>query len=309
MNPLIRLIPPPLVRFFAKPYVAGDSVEKAVDVAALLLEKHGFLTTLDLLAEGIDSEEIVEQNVLTYLGMVDAVASDSRFDGDGQRPTLSLKPSSYTTSPMEDEGDAKGSKEALFRICEYARERGVRVTVDMESRHWTDFTLDALDELHAAGFTDVGCVIQTRLHRSAADLDRLPAGMRVRLVIGIYREPDEVAVTHKPEMKDRMLEFAARLLDRGHIVEFATHDETYIRRFLDEVVGPSHVAKDRFEVQMLFGVPRQKLLTDLVRQGIRVRLYVPFAMGWKMAIAYLRRRLDEYPAMALLVLKNWFLRG
>ena len=133
--------------------------------------------------------------------------------------------------------------------------------------------------------------------------------MRVRLVIGIYREPDEVAVTHKPEMKDRMLEFAARLLDRGHIVEFATHDETYIRRFLDEVVGPSHVAKDRFEVQMLFGVPRQKLLTDLVRQGIRVRLYVPFAMGWKMAIAYLRRRLDEYPAMALLVLKNWFLRG
>ena len=118
-----------------------------------------------------------------------------------------------------------------------------------------------------------------------------------------------LVVNGPAERGSRLLEDAARLLDRGHIVEFATHDETYVRRFLDEVVGTSHVAKDRFEVQMLYGVPRQKLLTDLVRQGIRVRLYVPFAMGWKMAIAYLRRRLDEYPAMALLVLKNWFLRG
>ena len=47
----------------------------------------------------------------------------------------------------------------------------------------------------------------------------------------------------------------------------------------------------------------------VVGQGVRVRLYVPFAIGWRMAIAYLRRRLDEYPTMAFLVLKNWFLRG
>ena len=110
-------------------------------------------------------------------------------------------------------------------------------------------------------------------------------------------------------MKERMLRFAKVLLDRGHFVEFATHDERYVRRFLGEIVEPSGVGTDRFEIQMLYGVPRQKLLSALVSQGVRVRLYVPFALGWGMAVAYLRRRLDEYPAMAILVLKNWIFRG
>ena len=308
MNPLIRLIPPPLVRFFARPYVAGDSIEKAVEVAASILSQHGFLTTLDLLAEGIDSEAVVEQNVQTYLKMVDAVADDARFAGDGHRPTLSLKPSSYTTSPLEAEGDAAGSRDAIFRICEHARARDVAISIDMESRHWTDFTLDLITELHAAGHDHVGAVLQTRLHRTEADLERLPEGCRVRLVIGIYHEPESEALVDKPQMKERMLDYAARLLAAGHYVEFATHDEAYVRRFLD-AVDKDGIKRDRYEVQMLYGVPRQKLLTQLVGRGVRVRLYVPFAMGWKMAIAYLRRRLDEYPAMAWLVLKNWFKRG
>lgn len=194
-------------------------------------------------------------------------------------------------------------------ICAHAGEKGVGVSIDMESRHWTDFTLDFMDEAHAAGFDHVGCVIQTRLHRTAADLERLPSGCRVRLVIGIYREPSSDALQDKKTMKERMLEFAGVLLDRGHYVEFATHDEVYVRRFLDEVVASRDVGPDRFEVQMLYGVPRRKLLKRLVEKGVRVRLYVPFAIGWDMAIAYLRRRLDEYPAMAVLVLKNWFWRG
>ncbi len=309
MNPLIRLIPRPLVKFFAKPYVAGDSVTSAMDVAAQIYEKNGFLTTLDLLAEDIDNQVVVQQNIATYLDMIDRVAEDPRFQSDGVRPTVSLKPSSYTTEPFESGGAARGSKDAILKICAHAGSRGVGVSVDMESRLWTDFTLESLQDLHANGPVDVGYVIQTRLHRSEADLDTLPAGVRVRLVIGIYKEPADVALMDKPEMKERMLRFAKILLDRGHFVEFATHDEWYVRRFLDEVVEPARIGTDRFEIQMLYGVPRQKLLAALVRQGVRVRLYVPFALGWGMAVAYLRRRLDEYPAMAILVLKNWIFRG
>ena len=309
MNPLIRLIPPPLVRFFARPYVAGDSVDSALAVAAAIYAKHGFLATLDLLAEGIDSQEVVARNIATYLEMIDRAAADPRLRADGARPSVSLKPSSYTTTPFEASGAAEGSRAAIRQICTHARERGVAVSIDMESRLWTDFTLECLAELHADGFTDVGCVIQTRLHRSAADLEVLPKGARVRLVIGIYKESADAAVTDKRVMKERLLEFATILLARGHYVEFATHDERYVRRFLDEVVGPNGITPDRFEVQMLYGVPRQKLLQRLVGQGVRVRLYVPFALGWGMAVAYLRRRLDEYPAMAFLVLKNWIFRG
>lgn len=304
----VRLIPPFLVRFFARPYVAGDSLAKAMDAAADLLARRGLLATLDLLAEDIETPEAVESNTQTYMQMVEAVASDTRFSTDKERPTLSLKLSSYTFDPLDRGGSASGSREAVRRICAAASERSVRLTIDMESVAWTDFTLDFLRELHAEGATHVGCVLQSRLNRTEADIESLPPACRVRLVIGIYRESASVALVDKAAMKERLLRYAARLLELGHYVEFATHDETFVRRFLTEVVPAVGAGADRYEIQMLYGVPRQALLSDLVAHGTRARLYVPFATSWEMAIAYLRRRLDEYPAMMWLVAKDFLRR-
>jgi proline dehydrogenase len=209
---------------------------------------------------------------------------------------------------MHEGGDAAGCLEAAEQIVARASERGVAVTVDMEGRQWTDFTLDVVRRLHEAGHDHVGCVLQTRLDRTEADLDKLPPGIRVRLVIGIYKEPAEVATTDKAEMKRRMLTTAEELLRRGHYVEFATHDDACVRSFLDEVVPRVGAGSDRFEVQMLYGVPRERVMKDLLARGYQGRLYVPFALGWDMAIEYLRRRLDEFPAMVWLVTKNLFLR-
>ncbi|MCA8977117.1 MAG: proline dehydrogenase family protein [Planctomycetes bacterium] len=302
MNPLIRCIPAPLVRFFARPYVAGDSLTKAMAVVDRLWHERQLVSTLDLLAEDISEPHQAQRNLEAYLEMVDAVA-DCGLPPEG-RPTLSLKPSSFTVSPLHEGGSGEGSFAAVERIAVRARERGVSLTVDMEGRHWTDFTLDALQRLHRAGHAHVGCVVQTRLHRTERDLDGLPPGIRVRLVIGIYREPSDIALTDKPAMKERLLTFAERLLRAGHYVEFATHDEAFVRRLLTEVVPRAGVGNDRFEVQMLYGVPRDRLQRELTAGGIRCRLYVPFALGWGMAIEYLRRRLDEYPAMVWLVTKN-----
>jgi proline dehydrogenase len=306
VNPLIRFIPAFLVRFFAKPYVAGDSLEQALLVVQKLFRDRGLLATLDLLAEDIRSDEQAQRNLDTYLRMIDAVARSEL--PVAARPTLSLKPSSYTTSPLHEGGDAAGSFAAIRRIAERARDAGVALSIDMEGRHWTDFTLDALRRLHAEGHNHVGAVLQTRLHRTELDLAALPPGMRVRLVIGIYREPADIALVDKPAMKERLLTFAEQLLRRGHYVEFATHDDAYVRRFVEQVVPNAGVGPDRFEVQMLYGVPRERFLADLCRQGITARLYVPFALSWDMAIQYLRRRLDEYPAMVWLVTKNLFAR-
>jgi len=309
VNPLIRLIPPPLVRLFARPYVAGDSLARAMDTAAALLAERGLWTTLDLLAEDIEDRQTAERNEQTYFAMVDASAGDPRFPASSDRPTLSMKLSSYTTSPLDQDGDAAGAAEAVTRICERAAERGVKLTLDMESRHWTDFTLDLLGELWARGHHHVGGVLQTRLDRTEQDLDRLPPGIRVRLVIGIYEEPARVATTDKRVMKERLLTYGEELLRRGHYVEIGTHDEVFVRRFVDEVAPRVGAGPDRFEIQMLYGVPRDRLLQELRGRGIAARLYVPFALGWPMAIAYLRRRLDEYPAMMGLVLKNMLRRG
>tara|TARA_R110002072_G_scaffold109160_1_gene236334 strand:+ start:116206 stop:117138 length:933 start_codon:yes stop_codon:yes gene_type:complete len=304
VNPLIRIIPAFMVRFFAKPYVAGDSLEMAMTVVGKLRKERGLLSTLDLLAEDITLPEQVERNLQAYLDMVDAAAALDPAD----RPTLSLKPSSYTTSPLHEGGDAAGSREAMLQISKKAAAANIDVSVDMEGRHWTDFTMETLQVLHAEGLRNVGCVLQTRLHRTEKDIDDLPKGMRVRLVIGIYKEPSDIALTEKPAMKDRMLVFAERLLERGHYVEFASHDVAYVRRFLDEVVPRVGAKPDQFEIQMLYGVPRDRFLADMMEQGIKARLYVPFALGWDLAIEYLRRRLDEYPAMMWLVTKNMFWR-
>jgi proline dehydrogenase len=174
----------------------------------------------------------------------------------------------------------------------------------MEERRWTDFTLALAVDLFRRGL-DVGTVLQTRLHRTEADLERIPAGMRVRLVIGIYPEPPDVALTDKAGMKARLLTGAASLLARGARVEFASHDEAFVERFARSLTPET---APRAEVQMLLGVPRaglqDRLRSGALGQAVPVRLYVPFATGWDDATAYLRRRMEESPSVVWLVLRN-----
>jgi proline dehydrogenase len=285
-----------MVRFFAAPYVAGESIDEALDVAARLLEKRGLLTTLDLLGESVTEEEQVRANVQVYQELIQKVAKDARFADPRTRPTVSLKPSAFTA------GEQREVLGPLQSIADVARESKVALTIDMEDRRWTDLTLEASFGLFARGY-DVGTVLQTRLQRTAADLEKVPPGMRIRLVIGIYPEPPDVAITDKNEMKSRMIEYAGRLLARGVFVEFGTHDEPCIERFAREVAP---LAPGRSEVQMLLGVPRAALQEKLQSSDppIAVRLYVPFAIGWRDATAYLRRRMDESPSMVWLVLRN-----
>ncbi|MCK6459044.1 MAG: proline dehydrogenase family protein [Planctomycetes bacterium] len=297
---LARLVPAPMVRWFARPYVAGDSLDKALDVASGLWRDRGILSTLDILGEEVKEKARVDKNVGLYAAAIDALSRDARFSEAAARPSVSLKPSAFTAGGQEE------ARAPIAQLAAHARDRGVALTVDMEDRRWTDFTIDLAVGLFEKGH-DVGTVLQTRLNRTEKDLARIPPGMRLRLVIGIYPEPLDVATTDKWAMKERMVSFARRLLERKVFVEFATHDEATVTRFVREVAPAD---PDRCEVQMLLGVPRTDLL-GRVRKGalgpaLPVRLYVPFADGWDDATAYLRRRMAESPSMAWLVLRNLF---
>ncbi|HEX5136696.1 MAG TPA: proline dehydrogenase family protein [Planctomycetota bacterium] len=295
---LARLFPGPMVRWFARPYVAGDSLGKALDVAAALWRDRGILTTLDVLGEEVKEKAKVDANVRLYVSVIDALSRDPRFADRATRPSVSLKPSAFTAGTREE---AIGP---ITGLAAHARDRDVALTIDMEDRRWTDFTIDLAVGIFEKG-NDVGTVLQTRLNRTEKDLARIPPGMRLRLVIGIYPEPGDVATTDKWAMKERMVSFARRLLERKVLVEFGTHDQPTVERFVREVAP---LDPDRCEVQMLLGVPRTRLL-ERVRKGalgpaLPVRLYVPFADGWDDATAYLRRRMAESPSMAWLVLRN-----
>jgi proline dehydrogenase len=303
----VRMLPGPLVKVFARPYVAGASLKEALEVVDRILEKK-LLSTMDLLWEDIHRQEEVDAVIKVYQQMIDACGERAA----PTRPTVSLKPSSYTTSPLQrGQGmDAAGSREAILGFSEEAKRKDLGLTIDMEDFHWTEWTLRLLEEIWAGGGFHVGAVLQTRLNRTREDLARIPPEARVRLVIGIYNESKEIATTDKSEMKRRQLEYAGILLKKGCFVEFATHDEPVIHRFLEEVVPEAGVDASRFEIQMLYGVPREKIQQQLIKGkigrvgSVAVRLYVPFATDWSLATAYCKRRLMENPQMATAVLKN-----
>ncbi len=295
---LSRLVPAPLVRWFARPYVAGDTLEAGLD-AARAAAAGGLRTTLDLLGEDVASAAQVDANVAVYEKTIDALA---RFGADEFRPSVSLKPSAFTT------GDPEGVRGPIEALAARAHACGVALTIDMEGHRWTDLTLDLALDLFRRGF-DVGTVLQTRLYRTVDDLRRIPRGMRLRLVIGIYRESARIAMVEKPAMKRAMLDAARFLLAREVHVEFATHDVGCIETFAREIAPR---APRRCEVQMLLGVPRtalqQRLVSGAYGVPLPVRLYVPFAIGWTDATAYLRRRMAESPNITWLVLRNLFSR-
>jgi len=318
----VELLPRPAIRLFAGPYVAGDSMAAAL-AKARDLANTGVASTIDVLGEDASSVGDVEHYIEIYTNLIAAIANDHRFNKltEPLRPSISLKPSSFVVAPKDQAGlilnpgavDWDGCATAVARVVGTAVAHHVRATVDMENHQWTDFTLQVHQRLFAQHGRGVGTVLQSRLHRTAADVEALPDGCRIRLCIGIYDEPSEIALTDMAGMKKQMLPLARRLLQKNVFVEFATHDLPLIHRFVHEVVIPNGIGPGRFETQTLLGVPRQHLIHQLttgryfaglngapgeaaaLQNGIVHRLYVPFAEDWDRAIAYSRRRLRHSP--------------
>ena len=290
---IVDLMPGPLVRVFAAPYVAGKGIEAGVSKADEIHTQLGLYSTVDLLAEEVFRREDVEATVQVYLRMIEALKG---------RPyaSISLKPTSLGINESETY-----CQDNLRRIVAAAAHHGLHITLDMEDRHFTDVTLRMFKALRNE-FDNFGIVLQSRMFRTPEDIKALSTKRcKVRICIGIYKEPADVALQDKPAMKDKLFEQVQLLLDHGHYPEIATHDEALVRRCMQQLDSRG-VAKDAYEFQMLLGVPRTGLQQEIVKRGQIMRLYVPFAEDWKYAIHYMKRRLAASPSMALMVMKNMF---
>ena len=290
---VIDLMPDPLVRTFASPYIAGKGVASGIAKADELHGKLGLHTTLDLLGEEVFAPEEVEATVQVYFRMIEALKGRSFA-------SISLKPTQLGIH--ESLATCQGN---LRRIAEAAAAQGLQVTLDMEDQTFTDRTLQMYKAIRDE-FDNFGTVLQSRLFRTAEDIRALHGKpCKVRICIGIYKEPAAVALQDKPAMKEKLFEYVQLLLDHGHYPEIATHDEPLIRRCMD-YLDQRGVPKAAYEFQMLLGVPRARIQQEIVQRGQVVRLYVPFAEEWKHAVHYLKRRLAANPAMALMVAQNLF---
>jgi len=290
---IIDLAPAPIVKVFAAPYVAGKGIESGVRKADEIWQSGKLHSTVDLLGEEVFRREDVEATVALYFRMVDQLSGRNYA-------SISLKPTQLGIHESE-----AYCLENIRKVVAHAASHKIQVTVDMEDRHFTDVTLRLFKALRDE-FDNVGTVLQSRLFRTKADIETLHAkSCRVRICIGIYTEPKAVAYQDKPAMKDKLFEYVQLLLDRGHYPEIATHDEPLVHRCI-EYLDRRGCPKNAYEFQMLLGVPRHAVQTQIVEDGVIMRLYVPFAEEWQYAIAYCKRRLAANPMMGAYVMQNLF---
>jgi proline dehydrogenase len=277
----------PVAERLATRFVAGDTLEKALSVSRQL-KTEGITVTLDHLGESVTTLDEAAAARDVYLRTLAA------FRGAGLPGNVSLKLSQFGIDLSYDQ--CLANVEQLVR-CAAANDSFVRV--DMESSEYTDRTLDLVNTLHA-GHPNVGIVIQAYLHRSRADIEKLcAAGIRVRLCKGAYLEPHSVAFAKKADVDRNFVELTQLLLDKGPYPAIATHDEKMIEA-TKRYVAERKIARDAFEFQMLYGI-RRDLQRQLVSEGYRVRLYVPFGRAW---YPYYMRRLAERPANVFFILRN-----
>lgn len=288
---LVNFMPGPLVKIFAAPYVAGASIEEARDCARRLWDTRRVCSTIDLLGEELEHDEDVQYTIGVYERLIGLL---------GRQPyaSISLKP-----TQLGSHRSIAHCQEIIGGIIARAAQHDIHVTIDMEDHSFTDMTLQIFRELRQT-YSNVGTVLQSRLFRTRDDILALKGlNAKIRICIGIYNEPASIALQQKPEMKKKLVELTELLWDGGHYPEIATHDEKVVEECL-AIASRLKLPKDRFEVQMLMGVPRQTFQDRLVEEGVKVRLYVPFAEQWKYAISYCKRRLAANPMMAAYVMKN-----
>lgn len=277
-----------LAKRFASRFVAGETIEAACDAVAALNAK-GITATLDLLGESVTREEEARETGRMYLRVLDEI----------ERRKLNANVSLKLTALGQDISDAV-CEDILRSILERARQHGTFVRLDMEGSDYTQRTLDFFAQRIFGDFPEqVGIVLQSMMRRTAADVAWANGKRcRVRLCKGAYLEPATVAFPDKKDVDRNYVECSRALIQDGRYPGIATHDPVIIAG-LSAWARSMGVGADRFEFQMLFGV-RRDLQDQLVRDGWRVRVYVPFGTQW---YPYLMRRLAERPA------NIWFIAG
>jgi proline dehydrogenase len=278
-----------LSRRVARRFVAGETLDDAIQ-AARAINRAGRSASLDLLGENVSGEAGARSAADGYLAMFDRI----------EREKLDANVSLKLTQLGLDLGEPL-CQELLEKIVEHATRQGNFVRVDMEGSSYTQRTVEMTKRVRAK-YTGVGTVMQAYLYRAEQDIqDLLAAGCRLRLCKGAYKEPPEIAFPEKKDVDANYLKLMKMILPSGIYHGIATHDPAMIDA-TKQFVREKNIARDQFEFQMLYGI-RSDLQEQLVREGYRLRVYIPFGTDW---FPYFMRRLAERPANLIFFLRNLF---
>lgn len=269
-------------------FVAGTTLDQAIQRTSEL-NREGFSISLDSLGESVRTEQGARAAAEIYHLLLDRIAA-ANLDAN-----VSVKLTGVGMDVSPELGEA-----VTCEIVAHAARLGNFVRIDMEGTPYTEATLRLTEDIHRAHPGSVGTVLQSYLHRTAGDADRLLGqGIRIRLCKGAYKEGPEHAFPAKQDVDANYVKLMQRMISSGVYCGIATHDEQMVKA-TEQFVAEHNIPRDAFEFQMLFGV-RRDLQRDLLKRGYRVRVYLPFGTDW---YPYFMRRLAERPANVIFILKN-----
>lgn len=287
----IPFVPKFFVRRVASRYIAGTTLDEAVDVIKEL-QQQGCCATLDVLGEHINSKEQAEFAVHEYLKALD------KIDQEKLDANISIK---LTMLGLKLDFDF--CLENTRRLVQKARELGNFVRIDMEDSSCTTDTLKIYSELKNS-YSNVGFVIQAYMRRSLSDIREQMnknSKVNVRVCKGIYIEPREIAFKDRDIINSNYSLLVEELLQNKNYVGIATHDEKLVWSAY-KTIDNLKLNKDQFEFQMLLGVD-EELRRLILGEGYKLRVYIPYGKQW---YEYSVRRLKENPKIAGYVVKNFF---
>jgi proline dehydrogenase len=273
-------------------FVAGTEIADAVR-ATQAVNRAGMSVSIDNLGENVTNPDEARLSARLYEQILDAISANQL------NANISLK-----LTHMGLDVDEKLARDIVASLVARAASMNPPgfVRVDMEGSPYTQRTLDFVHELHRmpGNGKSVGTVIQSYLKRSESDVEKLLAeGIRIRLCKGAYKEPASIAFEEKADVDANYVKLMKILMKSGVYHGLATHDEKIIRA-AQAFARSEKISPDSFEFQMLYGI-RRDLQQSLVRDGWRMRVYIPFGTEW---YPYFMRRLGERPANVFFIAKN-----
>jgi proline dehydrogenase len=281
----------PFMQRAVRRFMPGTTLASALDAAAPL-QAAGIASMYTRLGENLGSLDEADEVADHYIAVLDAI-KERGLDGE-----VSVKPTQLGLDHDEERTLAH-----LVRIAEHAAATGSYLWVDMEGSAYVEATIRLYERLRAVQ-PRTGICLQAYLKRTASDITRLmPLDPAIRLVKGAYDEPAEIAYRDKRRVDASYLGLAVRFLldgrDRPIRLGLGTHDVALIEQIAEQVAA-SGIGRDRFEIEMLYGI-RTGEQHRLARAGYRVATLIAYGEHW---YPWYMRRLAERPANVTFAIRS-----
>ena len=273
-------------------FMPGEDAASAL-AAAEKFKAEGIRSEFTRLGENVTTLDEADAVAEHYLGLLDDIRAR---DVDGE---VSVK-----LTQLGYDLDVDRTLAHAQRLAERAAEHGRTFWLDMEGSAYADGTVAFYERLKATS-PNTGLCLQSYLHRTAADVQRLlPLDPAIRLVKGAYAEPATIAYQSRHDVDSNYVALAVALLEgaktgRQVRLGLGTHDVRLIEQ-IGEHAAALGLPKTSFEVQMLYGI-RMDQQRRLVREGYLVRNLISYGEAW---YPWYMRRLAERPANVIFALRQ-----